>query len=307
MTSDCLVTTDRDHIPGLRRTGSSMIEPETSGALLASAIRDARPAPGHAAVWRLGQSGVVIRFPEATVLIDAYLSNHCEAVLGGPFDHRRLTRAPLDPVELDSIDVVICSHDHLDHLDPPTMRTIARQNPDATVLAPRAALPTLRGLGWQPERIVACDDGTHVEVGALRVESFAVPHDDFDADEVGFPYLGWIVSDKSTRVAHLGDSRAHPDVVAALATRPVDLLAVPINGRTAERAALGFAGNMSAPEAVALASAAGASLTLPLHYDMFDQNVDAHALDAFRHAAEQAHLDFVILPVGREFDLQVAR
>jgi len=282
-----------------------MIEPEVSGPTLAAEIRAGGSAPFAASLWRLGQSGVVLRLPGATVLIDAYLSNHCEAVLGDPFDHRRLTRSPLDPVDLDTLTLVICSHDHLDHLDPPTLRTLARNNPRALVAAPRAAASTLRELGWDDERILAFDDGTVIDAAGLRISAFAVPHDDFDEGADGHPYLGWIVSDGRTSIAHLGDARSHPRVVAALRAEPVDVLLAPINGRSPERAVMGFAGNMDAAEAVELALDSGATLTVPMHYDMFAQNVDPGALDAFESAAADAGLVSVVLPVGRR--LEIAR
>lgn len=276
-----------------------MIEPELAGAALADDIRAARPRVGEAFIWRLGQSGIVMKFAGGTVLIDAYLSNHCEAVLGEPFDHRRLTRSPLDPVDLDVVDLVICSHDHLDHLDPPTLRTFARQNPGAKVAVPRAAVSTLEQLGWSPARVIACDDGTAVDLVGLRIASFAVPHDDFDEDPDGHPYLGWTIESGGVRIGHLGDARSHPRVIAALAEASVDLLAVPINGRSAQRAAMGFAGNMNAAEAVDLGLASGAGLVLPMHYDMFAQNIDPDALAVFVEAAQTAGLPTVVLPVGR--------
>lgn len=278
-----------------------MIEPERIGRELAAGIRDVRPDAGTAIVWRLGQSGLLIRFPGATVLIDPYLSNHCEAVLGAPFDHRRMTRSPLDPVDLESVDLVICSHDHLDHLDPPTIRTLARQNPATRIAVPRVGVATVEQLGWAPERIIPSDDGSVVEVAELRLRSFAVPHDDFDLGPLGHPYLGWLVGDGHVTVAHLGDARSHPRIAAALASATVDLLAVPINGRSPARAAMGFAGNMDAEEAVRLAETAGVRRTLPMHYDMFAQNVDPDALARFESAALVAGLAAVVLPVGRAF------
>ncbi|HXG71246.1 MBL fold metallo-hydrolase [Plantibacter sp. RU18] len=276
-----------------------MIEPELAGAALVAALRGARPSEGSAVVWRLGQSGVLLRFPRATVLVDPYLSNHCEAVLGDPFDHRRLTRSPLDPVDLDMLDLVICSHDHLDHLDPPTIRSLAKQSPGAMIAVPRSCAGLVGELGWAQERIVSCDDGTSAEISGLRLRSFAVPHDDFDDGPRGHPYLGWLVGDGRTTVAHLGDARVHPRIVSALATASVDLLAVPINGRSPKRAAAGFAGNMDAEEAVQLAQSSGAHLTLPMHYDMFAQNIDADALGRFEAAAEAWGVPAVTLPVGR--------
>ncbi|WP_431075541.1 MBL fold metallo-hydrolase [Microbacterium phyllosphaerae] len=275
-----------------------MIEPVLAGTALAREIRTTVPDPGSVAVWRLGQSGVVLRFAGSTVLIDPYLSNHCEAVLDAPFDHRRLTRSPLDPVEIDMIDLIVCSHDHLDHLDPPTIRTLARQNPRARIAAPGPSAATLRGLGWESNRILLFDDGFDIRVGHLRVESFAVPHDDFDEGPDGHPYLGWIVSEGGVRVAHLGDARDHGRIRAALRGEPVDLLLVPINGRSPHRSAMGFAGNMSPLEAVRLAQDCHVRVTVPMHYDMFAQNVDEGALDDFAAAAAASGIESIALPVG---------
>lgn len=286
---------------------SDLIEPELAGATLVANFDDMRPKRGEAVGWRLGQSGVVLKFPDATVLVDAYLSNHCEAALAAPFDHRRMTRSPLDPVELDQIDLVVCSHSHLDHLDPPTMRTLARENPEAKAAAPRDCLPLLRELGWADDHLLAFDDGTALHVGELRVESFAVPHDEFDKGPDGHPYLGWILDDGAVRIAHLGDARVHPRIKEALSNETVDLLLVPINGRSPERAAMGFAGNMNAAEAVELARSCGAALTIPMHYDMFRQNVDGGALEAFAAEAGRRGIAFVTIPVGRPVTIKGAR
>lgn len=67
---------------------------------------------------------------------------------------------------------------------------------------------------------------------------------------------------------------------------------------------MGFAGNMDALEAVELAGASRASVTLPMHYDMFAQNVDADALATFTRAAADAGLAHVVLPVGRRYDVR---
>jgi L-ascorbate 6-phosphate lactonase len=278
-----------------------MIEPALMGQRLAREIRDARPEPGTAEAWRLGQAGLLVRFPTGAVLVDAYLSNHCEAVLGDPFDHRRMTRAPLDPVDLDAVDVVICTHDHLDHLDPPTLRTLARQNPRAVVVAPAPCRDQLRELGWDAARVLEARDGSRFTVGGLEIETFAVPHEDFDAGPDGDPYLGVAVTDGEVRIAHLGDALAHPRIVAALRRAPLDLLALPINGRDAVRHDLGFAGNMTATEAVDLARESGAALSVPIHYDMFAQNVDPDAVAVFHERAAEVGLPIAVREVGARF------
>ncbi|MFE1250787.1 MBL fold metallo-hydrolase [Streptomyces sp. NPDC058735] len=259
-----------------------MIEPhQIGGTLLADIGRDV--AEGSVAIWPLGQSGLALRFSgRRTVYIDLYLSQHCEAVLPRPFDHRRLSRAPLDPAEIDNANVVVCSHDHPDHLDVPTLRSLRDSSPHATVVAPSAARTTLLDLGWTDDRLQLTRHGDTVHIAGLSITAFAVPHDDYDEDpELGHPYQGYAVSDGAISVAHVGDARADNRVVAELARLAPDLLCLPINGRDEHRAALGFAGNMNAAEAVELAATVGARRVMPMHYDMFAQNVDPNALEDF--------------------------
>ncbi len=264
-----------------------MIEPLLSGRTLLAAADEA-PAAGTVAVWPLGQSGLLLRFPRRKVFIDLYLSNHCEAVLGHPFDHRRMSRAPLDPAEITDADVVICSHEHLDHLDVPTMRTLAKSSPRAVVVAPEACRGVLEDLGWPPERIRTTRGKETIEVASLVVQAFPVPHDDYDVDPVhGHRFQGYCVSDGHVSVAHVGDARADDTLGAHLSTMALDLLCLPVNGRDEHRRAMGFAGNMNAEEAYALALRAGAEFVLPMHYDMFEQNVDADALGRFVQEARR--------------------
>ena len=275
-----------------------MIEPVSSGAALSAEIRDTKVDDGTVAVWRLGQAGVVVKFPSTVVLVDAYLSNHCEAVLPEPFDHRRLTRSPLDPTDLALVDIIIVTHDHLDHLDVPTLRTLARY-PSSTVIAPAAAAPTLRDLGWGEERIIATAAGGTVTVHGLTVDAFAVPHDEFDhSEQHGAPYQGFVVSDGSFSFAHVGDARDHVTVREVLRSARPDVLFLPINGRNEHRAALGFAGNMTAEEAVDLSAEVGPASVVPVHYDMFAQNIDQNALQHFVTAAHTRNVPHAVLDVG---------
>ena len=218
-----------------------MIEPKRSGAALMAAM-DEPVAPGAASVWPLGQSGLLVRFPERKVYIDLYLSNHCEAVLGAPFDHRRLSRAPLDPAEISDADVVICSHEHLDHLDVPTLRTLARSSPQATVVAPEACRDLLRDLGWanrthprhQGRRDVRC-----WRRSAFRPSRWLTTTTCSDP-VLGHHFQGYAVSDGQVTVAHVGDARADDLLTARVAAVAPDLLCLPINGRDDESSSHGL-------------------------------------------------------------------
>jgi L-ascorbate 6-phosphate lactonase len=279
-----------------------VIEPAHWGPSLAAEVASGSVPAGSVDLWRLGQSGFACRFGAATVLIDLYLSNHAEAVLPAPLDHRRLTRAPLDPAEITFGDIVICSHDHVDHLDVPTMRTLGRQLPGAVTVVPKGAVAHVGALGWGDGQIRGTLDGDTVHEHGLDVTAFAVAHEGFDEDPAtGHPYQGYAVSDHQVTVAHLGDSVDHPQTRRSLQTLRPDVLLIPINGRSPARHALGFAGNTSAEEAVEVALAVGRPWVIPMHYDMFASNIDDDALVRFCRAASDADLPFTVLEVGQRW------
>jgi L-ascorbate 6-phosphate lactonase len=273
----------------------TLIEPRFSGADLLSDIAAARPMAGQVASWRLGQAGILCRFHTATVVIDPYLSNHCEAMLGAPFDHRRLTRAPLDGSELHA-DVILCTHDHLDHLDPPTLRSAARRVPQPTIVVPKVAETFVAALGWKSP--VAMNGNDSVRIGDLTIVAIPVPHEQFDETDGSYPYLGYVISDGLVTVAHLGDAVAHDSIRDNLKRHDVDVLFTPINGRDEKRRSIGFAGNMNATEALQLAHAVGARYVVPIHYDMFAQNVDPGAVATFIAGAERLQIPTAVLEVG---------
>ena len=67
----------------------------------------------------LGQSGYVLKTGSSEIIIDPYLSDSVNRVAGRP----RLLPIPINPSGI-SCNAVICTHDHLDHLDPDTVSLI---------------------------------------------------------------------------------------------------------------------------------------------------------------------------------------
>ena len=74
--------------------------------------------PGTVELTWLGQSGFLLRFPSANVLVDPFLSDRGE----------RLVQAPALE-SLGSIDIVAATHEHWDHLDLARLREIGLDAP----------------------------------------------------------------------------------------------------------------------------------------------------------------------------------
>ena len=73
------------------------------------------------------------------------------------------------------------------------------------------------------------------------------------------------------RLCHLGDTLVYDGLADACAT-DLDLLLVPINGRSFYREKRGLVGNMNLFEAAELAELSSAKLVIPMHHDLFADN-----------------------------------
>ncbi len=120
---------------------------------LAEAIRADRVSPGQVSIWWLGQAGFAFKTAGALVLIDPYLSDYCREEWGAV----RKLQAPLEPAELEP-DLVLASHWHPDHLDPPTFRAFAA-NKHTRVGGPSSCVMRLAIWGTAPEQLAPVNLG----------------------------------------------------------------------------------------------------------------------------------------------------
>ena len=106
----------------------------------------------------LGQSGYAIAAGGTRLLLDPYLSDAVERVAGRP----RLVPAPLRPQQVRA-DAVICTHDHLDHLD---VDAAAAMPAGTRFLTTAGGAETLRRLGQTQVQTLAVGRGTRcISVG----------------------------------------------------------------------------------------------------------------------------------------------
>ena len=92
----------------------------------------------------LTQAGLLFDNGNIRVMVDPYLTDSVGEV--DPKKHRRI---PADEKYFEvRPDVIVVTHDHLDHLDPATLEVfLSREDKPITVLAPEAAYLKLRRYG----------------------------------------------------------------------------------------------------------------------------------------------------------------
>lgn len=248
-----------------------LIQPSKKGRDLLDEIRDTRPEPGTLSFWWLGQSGLLVKSKDGLLAIDPYLSEHLTTKYAGTEKpHVRMTEAPFRGADLAGVDLILASHKHSDHLDPGTIPDLLRASPGAILVLPAALVDHAREMGLPPERVVGIDAGETSMYGGFRVRAVPSAHEGLDTDAAGrHLYLGFVVEAEGLRLYHSGDSLAYEGLSDALGEGPFDVLFLPINGKDPRR---GVAGNMSAGEAVDLASRLRPRFVVPHHYDMFTFN-----------------------------------
>jgi L-ascorbate metabolism protein UlaG (beta-lactamase superfamily) len=234
-------------------------------------VRDVRLAPGDVAAAWLGQAGFVLRSGDVTALVDPFLA---------PWEGRAYESA-LAAGDASGVDLVLCTHEHVDHFDAVSAPAIATASPGATFVVPTPIVDMVTEVGISPERVVGVQPGEPLDLGGVSVRAVRAMHGVTMDDAYGFGeslsgglvrFVGFVVDLGGTRVYHAGDTIHYAGMEDEVRSAGVDVALLPINGRDPAREARGIVGNLSEREAAWLAGAIGAEFVLPMHHDLFPHN-----------------------------------
>ena len=207
----------------------------------------------------LGQAGLLFEKNGKTVMVDPYLSDSVVKV--NPLNYRRV---PVNEALFDiTPDVMLFTHDHLDHYDPETApRFFAKTDKQMLVLCPASVWQKARTHGGG-HNYVQFDRMTEWTAYGMRFSAVHAEHSDAFA-------IGVIIEDLETGKTYYitGDTLYSKKVLADLPDR-LDVIFLPVNG---------VGNNMNATDAARFFKASGAKVAVPLHVGMFDENTP----DVFR-------------------------
>lgn len=211
----------------------------------------------------LGQAGFRIEIGETVFVVDPWVSEH---------EDRMTPPSPL-ALAADGVDVLLVTHEHLDHLDLPFLPVLLERSPSARVVLPSAIAGQVEDV--VPEsRLVLVEPGDVVDVRGVEARvtpafhALSIEHGYGDGSVVdGRPrFVGYVLGGERG-IYHAGDTILTDELVAALEPLGIEVALLPINGRDAEREARGIIGNMDAAEAVSLSLRIGARSLVPYHWD----------------------------------------
>jgi len=195
----------------------------------------------------IGQSGYILSDGKSEICIDPYLSNVVDRIA----KRGRMVEAPFSPEEVKS-DVVICTHNHLDHVDIDAIPLMKKDN--MLFLAPSDAKNQLIECGVI--NFKAFDDGTVVKIGDFELRAVFADH--------MVPAVGVIVKHGGITMYFSGDTE-YNEKLENIKEYNVDIMFICINGKL---------GNMSVDEAVQLTKIINPKVGVPTHYGMFESNTE---------------------------------
>ncbi|MGX2993522.1 MBL fold metallo-hydrolase [Streptomyces sp. JNUCC 64] len=161
------------------------------------------PADGLRITW-MGHSTVLAEIDGRRVLFDPVWGERCSPfAFAGP---RRLHPVPVPLAALGTVDVVVISHDHYDHLDMPTIKALART--DTVFAVPLGVGAHLERWGVAPDRLRELDWQESTRIAGLTLTATPARH--FCGrglrNRQQTLWASWVVAGDEHRIYHSGDT-----------------------------------------------------------------------------------------------------
>ena len=197
----------------------------------------------------LGQAGLLFEKNGFKIMVDPYLSDSVRKI--NPKNYRRV---PVDESFFEvKPDVVVITHNHLDHYDPETVKHFVTEESNVVVLAPESVWKEVRKKGGN-NNYVMFNRRTVWTEGEITFTAVKAEHSD--------PYsIGVIIDDGEKKYYVTGDTLYNEEVFGDI---PNDIYALflPVNG---------VGNNMNANDAARFAKRINAEKNIPVHIGMFDE------------------------------------
>jgi len=218
-----------------------------------------------------GQAGFRLAAGDSRVLIDPFLTDRPD----------RNYRPPASAADFADVTLVLCTHEHVDHLDLPFLREFCAVNSAARIVVPLPVVEVAAAGGIDRTRLAGAVPGEELHDRDVTVHPVPALHgiggDDpvvYEFASEGGPvrFLGYVLEIGGIRFYHSGDCLVYPELPGTLSALAPDVLMIPINGRDHMREARGIVGNMDETEAAWLCAQVGPSYVIPMHYECIAGN-----------------------------------
>ena len=196
----------------------------------------------------LGQAGFSVETKEGRLVLDPYLSDSV-----GKANPKKYRRVPTDESRFDlRPDLLLFTHDHLDHYDPETAERFLLNFPGMTVLSPRSVWERARKV-TKEQNFVLMKPRTRWTEKGFSVTAVRAFHSDPDA-------LGFLVTAEGKTLYFTGDTLYNEEIFADLPAG-IEAVFLPVNGE---------GNNMNFADGASFAEKTGARRVFPCHCGTLD-------------------------------------
>lgn len=202
----------------------------------------------------LGQAGLLFETNDIKIMIDPYLSNSVVKV--NPNNYRRV---PVDERFFDiTPDVMIFTHNHLDHYDPETVQHFINEDTAITVLAPWSVWNEVKQLGGRKNNYIVFNRKTQWTEKGIRFSAVKAEHSD--------EYAIGVIIEAEGKIYYVTGDTLYNEMIFDDLPEHIDVVFLPVNG---------LGNNMNMADAARFCETIGAK-AIPMHCGLFD-NFDMYA------------------------------
>jgi len=235
-------------------------------------------------LWALGGPSFLFRTAETTIWIDPYFYGTPDDAVP---DAYRATVIPVNPEEVRVADIVISTHDHIDHCHEGTVMPIMR-NTGAFCVAPQSSAKLMREWGVPDARLTQVAAGDAISFRDVEISV----HPSYDPNE---PHaVTYVLRSSGTSLFVSGDTARGPALAEIGAGNAIDFALL----------AFGRTWYMNEEELIAAACELAPATLLPFHWEFWRNHTGdvVRLLEIFHR--ERPPFDLKLLLVGDSLALE---
>jgi L-ascorbate 6-phosphate lactonase len=235
-------------------------------------------------LWALGGPSFLYRTAQATIWIDPYFAGTPDDAVPGAY---RATAIPVNPHEVRLADVVISTHDHVDHCHEGTVMPILG-NTEAFCVGPRSSARLMREWGVPDQRLKEVTAGDTFDFRDVRISV----HESYDPNEPDA--ATFILESSGVTLFVSGDTSRGPALAQVGSRHRLDFALL----------AFGRTWYMSEEELIEAATDLAPETLLPFHWE-FWRNHTGDVVRLFEaYHRKQREFDVKMLLVGDSLVLE---